>query len=209
LNIEFDGFLNIGLAQSDFKESITTAENIFYRTNLYFYDCLPADTQVDRKEIYEALNSFKKANTEGMSGRDFIELWRYEFGDTKINDFDDACKFVYAQADYRFNWREYGDIIAYLLPADYDYHITRGYSQGDAEYVIYPKGYTTKGIDNLFWDTPFYAVLTVDGEELYFDEYVKTTYTWDKEEVMSIVKNHFDQAVYTWCGDNLPSQLEC
>jgi hypothetical protein len=185
------------------------ADDVFYRTSLYFYDCVPADIQVTRKEIYEALNSFKKANADGISGRDFIELWRYEFGDSKLIDFEDACRFVYEQADYSFNWHEYGDIIAYLLPADYDYYITRGYSQGDAEYVVHPKGYTTEGIGNIFWDAPFYAVLVVNGVEFYFEEYVKNTYNWDKDEILSIVKNHFNQAVLEWCADNLPEYLEC
>ncbi len=210
LNIEFNGYLNTDIARIHFNESIIESANVFHRASLYFYDCAPCtNVQADRKDIYEALNSFNKTSTGGINGRDFIELWRYEFGRTKKVGFDDACRFVYEQAYYQFNWREYGEIIAYLLPADYDYFITRGYSQGDAEFVVHPKGYSTESIDNLFWDVPIFAVLTVDGEEFYFDEHVKNLYRWKKDEILIIIKTHFNQAVYDWCVNNLPDYLEC
>jgi hypothetical protein len=209
LNIAFNGYLDTDLARRYFDESIIESANVFNRASLYFYDCEPSVIQVHRKDIYAALNFFTKPNTDDINGRDFIELWRYEFGDAKELDFEAACRFVYEHAYCQFNWREYSDIIAHLLPADYDYFITRSYSQGDAEFVVHPKGYNTKNIDNLFWDAPIFAVLTVDGDELYFDEHVKNLYRWDKDEILVIIKTHFGQVVYDWCTNNLPEYLEC
>jgi hypothetical protein len=74
---------------------------------------------------------------------------------------------------------------------------------------VHPKGYTTEGIGNIFWDAPFYAVLIVNRVEFYFDERVKNTYEWDKDEILVIIKTHFGQVVYDWCTSNLPEYLEC
>jgi hypothetical protein len=87
----------------------------------------------------------------------------------------------------------------------------RGYCQGDYAEVLYDPATWADGFDpreyfqNLFYDAPVYARVTVDGEEYYIDELLKDNYQWDRDEAEKIVRG-FDlpESVINWIVSELP-----
>ena len=206
-NIEFTGFLDADIGYIYFKDSIKTADNIFYKTSLYAYHVDFEDIRVNKRDLYDALCKFSRKD---VKARHFLHHYNYLFSGEKSVSISEACEFIYNESDNNFKWYDYTDILHYLLPEGYDYHITRGYSQGDAAIVIMRESDNdyTSYIDNLFWDAPFYAALTVNENDFYFDEHMDNTYKWNKDEALGIVKKHFNQSVLNWCVDNLPEYLQ-
>lgn len=90
------------------------------------------------------------------------------------------------------------------LPSKYGYMTTCGYSQGDCCAVLYLKDKkpSREWIDKLFWDCPIHACLTIDGEENYLDEYLESSYDYNKETILS--KYDGPEYVKKWLSENLP-----
>lgn len=110
----------------------------------------------------------------------------------------------------------------YLRPL-YEIVAIRGYSQGDYAEVVVPDSYwelisiekteeaiadLRKHLKNLFYDAPIRCVLTIDGEELYLDEYFEDIYRYDADEVLEIangmIKHDKKAYILEWLADNLP-----
>ncbi len=108
---------------------------------------------------------------------------------------------------------------------------SRGHCQGDYSEVIIPKIvidsykgktmgeveelFSDNEIDNLLWNQPIYARLTIDNEDcdqFNFIEYVKDYYQYDKEEYLSIAKENITHEkkalIIEWLENNLPDQPE-
>lgn len=98
-----------------------------------------------------------------------------------------------------------------------------GHSQGDQVDIIFSfeamKEYTfqdrEKFIDtmqeyftNLFYNAPVYCRLEINGNELYFDEYIKDQYCYDKNEILQIADKQIDHQnkkyILEWLDQNLP-----
>ena len=97
----------------------------------------------------------------------------------------------------------------------------RGYSQWDYAKVYYnPECLNERFwakefreyLHHLFYDAPVYCRLQIDGEELYFDEYMKNTYEYDKDDILHIardnIKHDKKEYILQWLGDNLPEHPE-
>ena len=95
-------------------------------------------------------------------------------------------------------------------PSEYDFMITRGYSQGDSCAVLFKKDNkpSEQYIDNLFWDSPVYARLSVDDKEFYLDEYLEDSYNYDREKLLEKIKPDLSEYVFDWLSRNLPEHLE-
>lgn len=97
----------------------------------------------------------------------------------------------------------------------------RWYSQWDYAKVYYNheclnEHFTVKelkeSVHHLFYDAPVYCRLTIDWEEFCFEEYMKDTYEYDKDEIIQIAKDNIkhDKKDYIvqWLCDNLPEHPE-
>jgi len=87
-------------------------------------------------------------------------------------------------------------------------------SQGDWT-VIYTKKPLTQSqvsyIERIFFDQPFYLVVTVDGEDLFLDGEVDDIYDYDKDEIMEILKSRYKLSEYAlkFIEENLPDYPKC
>lgn len=93
----------------------------------------------------------------------------------------------------------------------------RGYSQGDYAEVAYcpddlkeawgtepNESELRKLFAQLFYDTPIYACLTIDGEEYRYDETTEDSYTWDKKAWAKVVSEQ-SKVDYETILEMLPS----
>lgn len=77
---------------------------------------------------------------------------------------------------------------AISIKPEYTSQRTVGYSQGDIERVLIPSGDFDHGfIDHLFWDSPVYCRVEINGTEYYWDEICENEYDWDKEKMINYV----------------------
>lgn len=76
-----------------------------------------------------------------------------------------------------------------------------GNSQGEAATILVLKEDMFNGIGtvfkNLFYDTPVYAVVTIDGEETCLGCELNNQYEWDKEEIIEVINKWDDLSEYT------------
>ena len=93
----------------------------------------------------------------------------------------------------------------------------RGYCQGDALKVLLlddanPLYYTESFLQNLFYDTPFYATATFLGQEIYLGEYSNSVYEYDKDEIINNFSNQYNgvykQRLITFLENSLPDYIE-
>ena len=60
----------------------------------------------------------------------------------------------------------------------------------------------------MFWDSPVYGIIKINDEEIYVDELLSDIYEWNKEEVLSKLKNQVSEKTYEYLKNNLPTNLE-
>jgi hypothetical protein len=90
----------------------------------------------------------------------------------------------------------------------HDYFISRGYSQGDAVYIVKIDGLTKEYrsyINNLFWDCPISGSITVDNKDFYFDELLDDCYSWNIDKVKEKINGlDISETSKAWIIENLP-----
>lgn len=106
----------------------------------------------------------------------------------------------------------------YYQDLPYTFRIN-GYSQGDEVKVqiIDPdfeptKWITEQFLSNLFYDAPFYGVITYLDKEIYVDGFMDSVYEWDKDEFLKNFKADYKGPyllpLLAYCEANLPEILE-
>lgn len=120
----------------------------------------------------------------------------------------DMIDFIKGQLYEEYEWLAFCEKAGFK--ANFDIVVSRGYSQGDCREVIVPhKFWDIVGIpkpecvhsnlsgyiDNLLWDCPIYCRFTVNSEEFYIDQELKSSYNWNKSEALEIaatlIKDNF------------------
>ena len=83
------------------------------------------------------------------------------------------------------------------IKPEYTLQRTVGYSQGDIERVLIPSGdLNDRGfIDHLFWDSPVYCRVEINGTEYYWDEVFESEYDWDKEKMINYVCSNLKDGI--------------
>lgn len=152
----------------------------------------------------KAINNF----TRPPEGEDAIEFDIYYSNDRSQMDFDDCIK----RDGDKYIYVDWGNYNADDVLKDNITIGTTGYSQGDYARVYIPKELKDiKGIqetiDHLFWDSPVYGVIKINDEEIYVDELLSDIYKWDKDEVLSKIKNDVSEKTYEYLKNNLPEDL--
>ena len=195
--LELQIFYDTDASRIVFDECITVLKHDSNGASLAGYECSP-------ETIGEIVNlkSLKKSElmdlakeidwfdeSEKLTKAGLIDS--LESVDIK-NQFIDVCKII----------REY--------PSEYDFMITRGYCQGDCCAVLFKKDNkpSREYIDHLFWDSPVYAHLSIDGGDFYLDEYLEDSYNYDREKLLEKIKPDLSEYVFNWLSRNLPEHLE-
>ena len=148
-----------------------------------------------------------------MKKADLFKLWyEHDFGGnvvfTKSDYIDDLLSITIAQyydnLNRDFQWRSFGDSITH------NYFISRGYSQGDAVYIVdvgadYDVCANEESISHILWDCPVSVRLVIAGED--YDDLVDDIYSYDKNKVIETVKK-LDISDYakTWIAENMPDE---
>jgi hypothetical protein len=124
-------------------------------------------------------------------------------------DLIDELKAVTIERHYEwlnshYLWHE----IKHHIP--HNFYISRGYSQGDARYIVdvgadYDVMTSRARVDHVLWDCPISASLTIDGDEYTDDSLLNDCYEYDKSAVIEKVKA-LDISDYAknWISENLP-----
>lgn len=159
---------------------------------------------------------YKKTELNKMTKSQLIELDEkfellcpYNYDEYKKSDLIDELQNVTIKQYYEYIAGQYswGDIIEQFA---HDYHVSRGYSQGDVVYIVNVDKEFTKEfkacIDHTFWDTPIYIRIEVNGNEFNDDDLLDDIYNYDKDDVM-IKVNQLPISDYAkeWLNDNLPN----
>ena len=107
------------------------------------------------------------------------------------------------------------DNVGFDVKEAYGYEFVRGYSKGDMCVVIYKKDDVddTGFFQDYIYGAPVYCRIEVDDEDYYVDSEMKNDYQYDKDEVISIMKNlmgdKYDEEIDQYLQENLPEYPEC
>ena len=203
-NIEFFCSYDTSLAQSyydDFERENTRLN--FGRDNSLF---LLGDASAPY---------YKKSQFSTMSKKDIFELWLlYDFGNNvSINDYL-AHEYISDLLAVTIE-QHYQQLIANYTLHDirehitHDYYISRGYSQGDAVYIVSIDKPIDNGlrryINNILWDAPIYIYANINGLEFESDDFLADCFEYDKNVIYEKIYN-FNISTYAkkWLCDNLP-----
>jgi hypothetical protein len=93
----------------------------------------------------------------------------------------------------------------------HDFYISRGYSQGDAVYIVSMNRPVTKElrqhVDNVLWNSPIYINASINGDDYYTDDFIgyDDAYEWNRESIIEKIKT-FSISEYAkqWLVNNLP-----
>jgi hypothetical protein len=102
-----------------------------------------------------------------------------------------------------YTWHDIGENISH------EYFISRGYSQGDAVYIVKLDGPIDNSfrnyVNNILWDCPISIFANVNGLEIFEDEFLTDIYSYDKDEVTEKIKGFsISEYAKNWLIESLP-----
>lgn len=158
---------------------------------------------------------YKKSQLSRLKKTDLVDLWlSHEYGYnndgyTKADLIADLENVTIAEHyDYLFKQNNWLSIKDYITHPNF---VSRGYSQGDAVYIIdvgadYDVLNQRNSIDHILWDSPITLNLIINGDSEFYD-LLNDYYNYDKNSIIENV-NKLDISDYakTWISENLPSE---
>lgn len=204
-NIELNCFYDISLAESfyeDFARENTRLD--FGRDSVMF---LIGDAD---KPYYSQLDLSAKSKQDIFELCQQYELINYSvaLNDYKKSEYIYDLLKVSHQRHYEWLVSEYsyqsiGENI------EHDFYISRGYSQGDAVYIVSVDAPMTKDyrayVDHVLWDSPIYIRADINGAEYYEDSFLNDFYEWDRDYIIEKIKGlSISEYAKEWLIDNLP-----
>lgn len=203
-NIEFDLWYDLDLASIYFHDFEGETSRInFGRDNCAF---LIGDAE---KPYYSLLDLKAKSKQELFNLCNEYELLGYT---VSIDDYnkadyiDDLLKIShirhYEHIFKNNNWHDISDKI------QHDFYISRGYSQGDAVFIVSIDEPITKEkrqyIDNILWDCPITINLNVNGQEFTESDLLDDYYCFNIDSVKEKINNlPISNYAKAWIIDNL------
>lgn len=157
---------------------------------------------------------YKKSQLNKMRKSELLELfYSYVLGYgcddlTKSELIDDLMNVTisrfYNMLNAEYSWHKFGENIPH------NYFISRGYSQGDAIYIIdvgadYDVIKGKNYINSLLWDTPVTLILNINGVDYY--DLIDDCYNFDYHKTIENIKK-LDVSEYAknWIVSNLPKE---
>lgn len=199
-DIEFVGFQDLSISQHMFSENFEILQFSGYRSSTiaYYIDHGNVPGADDIKFTVKGDKAAKVSYLEGNTIFDEseIETWSEDDIDSEIISLSE-CNLL--------NWItdsiENIDGLEFVPSKNLIKLVTRGYSQGDYAEVYYCPDDLEKAwgnapdqselqttFDNLFWDAPYYACMTINGEEYnLFDMPDYNEYEWDADKFAAYV----------------------
>ncbi len=135
-------------------------------------------------------------------------LCPYDYADTSRAELIAELKGVSIKRHYEYllanyTWREFD------AACPNEHYISRGYSQGDAIYIVNLNNggcFNKKNIDHILWDLPISIYLTVNGDDELGNELLDDCYNYDKDAITEKVKKlDISENAKTWIVENLPN----
>lgn len=207
VNVEFSGCYNTYLSQDEFNENFEILRYSSYSDNSLsvftdygtFSNLSPEFTSdKPMKEILWQLfgsiyNSYSFENL-----KDFIE-YLHNYAD-RIRDItvSDIVEILEEDHDIYNDLDVFED--CYLKP-NFEIIGINGYSQGDhAEVILFDDVKNSFGdgfnfaelFRNYFYDAPVYACLTVNNKDYYLDEFLATSYEWNKDKALEVLFKNYE-----------------
>lgn len=134
--------------------------------------------------------------------------WQVNLKDYKKADYIDDLLDITIRRHYEFltanfGWHELGNAIPH------SFYVSRGYSQGDAVYIVALDDDLTKEkrqhIDRVLWDSPVSIYCTVNDQEFFEDSFLTDEYEWDRDKVADKVKAlPISESAKAWIIEALP-----
>lgn len=199
----------------------TDLTRIYYEDFINGADGNKVYTISDNREILAYLIGdyekpyYKKAELTKMKKAELFELWlSYELGYndklTKADYISDLLSTTIAQHyDFIFNENNWNNVSDYFTNP---YFISRGYSQGDAVYIIdvdadYDVLTQSESTNHILWDTPIRINLSVNDDDELGYELLDNCYDYEKDKVIeNINKLEISDYAKTWINEHLPDQ---
>lgn len=181
-----------------------------------------------------SIDSYKATKKDILAIYDNLEVFNFLGG---VYNLKDGASEYLEKPFSKLTKSDLVEYLEYLLPVDglikaYQEYLTpcyeivsiRGYCQGDYAEIVVPDHYwefirankTEDALNklkdyfsNLFYDAPLYCRLTIDGDDLYFDEYIQDQYSYNTYELLAIandvIKHEKKAYILEWLEDNLPA----
>jgi len=208
VNLSFNGFYDIDLAQIQFNENVERLRFGYYfhggsLTTENIQDLLIAN-------LDDTLELLKRESSSPTCVIDWLNFFGCE-GESVEECIENYTNITIESLDIHFDLSK-SDIQS-LLPEGFEVYETRGYGQGDYALVIYKsfEGFNPRVIDNIFWDAPIQATLEVNGEKVYLLENYYGL--WSKEVALKSFERAYEgeNKIYIrrWLESNLPEHLNC
>ena len=204
-NLELHCFYDTSLAQSFYDEFERDNTRLtFGRDNNLF---IIGETEGPYYCKADLLAYTKQALFELCQKYELVD-YSVSLNDYNKNDYIDDLLKVTIKRHYEwlvseYNWHAIGENI------QHDFYISRGYSQGDAVYIVSINSPITKEkrqyIDNVLWDSPIYMSATINDTEFFEDDFLNDFYEYDRESIIEKIKG-FSISDYAkkWLIANLP-----
>ena len=209
VNIEFNGCWDSDIAQMQFDDNFEILSSGYRQTPLYLFGGVGVESIKYKVNKHKLMEAYHREHSLG-SKEDLLEDFTHYSGDyisyASLEDVIDFIRHELSVHEFYEFMQTYGN---YFIVA------CVGYCQGDYVEVIVLDGYdiTTESLENLLFSQPIYARLVVNDDEYYIDEQLKDCYTWDKEEVLEVIRRILPDSdkkdyVLSWCEDNIPTELK-
>lgn len=202
VDIEFTGCYDLDRYRWLFDESLEVLRHSGYRefSILYYKDCGNVggddDVEFELKGTKSQLSDYL-VDYFGQESKSGYMRW------SKDELYNDVYNHIYDEMnlkDYRECNKELHEYGLEIVPTkELVWLDSRGYSQGDYAEVVYcpsdlkeswgicpEESKIQKEINNLLWDSPISATLTVNGNEYYYDEHFDW-YEWQREKFIEYV----------------------
>jgi hypothetical protein len=197
LNIELSIFKDTDQSGRDFKECVNIIQQCGYRQ--YTIAAYTDFGNIDPDFDFNDPSNYDFTKKDLIAAMKKVNIWDQETAKYKGYDLYKATKqelIDFAKEEY--NYSDFAEFLENFTP-NFIKISTRGNCQGDFAEVIFSKkviAYLEKEcnkpfsellpalettIDNLFWDSPIYARLTVNGEEYYLDGLLPDLYDYDRD----------------------------
>ena len=162
-----------------------------------------AEWIVDNKDEYDG-------KTDGWEYEWVVELFPDEVYDSVV---EWAKKQVGLPSEESI-YRNFSEDCGLAMKDGYDYEYVRVYSKGESCYVLYKTADVsdTSIFKDMIYSSPISCRIEVDGEEYYVDSEMNSSYDYDRNEVITIMKrlmgDKWDDEIESYLEENLPEYPE-
>ena len=189
VNLELSCFYDNDLSRIYFEDDIERIGK--WRDDKFFFIC-SWQYSMDGMYIVGDKEAFKKAFEEEYHVLEENEKLEDQISNYELDDDFPGVVEKYPSVEIRW-YSQWDYAKVYYDPACLNEHFT--------EKVL------REHLHHIFYDAPIYCRLTIDGEEICFEEQIKDMYTYDRDEILELAKtieHEKKEYILQWLSENLP-----